>query len=154
MVSVKKELLAPCGLYCGVCSIYMAHRDNNLKFKKVLFPIYKAFAKTIDDISCTGCLSDGIVFPVCRVCPIKKCTRDKKIDGCHQCDDFPCKFINNFPIPVGKKVILRAILTWRKLGTEKWVELEEKRYHCPECGNPLFRGAKRCNKCKISVDVD
>ena len=154
MVEVKKELLAPCGLYCGVCSIYIAHRDNNLKFKQALLPIYRAFAKSVDDISCTGCLSDGIIFPVCRSCPIKRCTIEKEIDGCHQCDDFPCKFINNFPIAVGKKVILRAIPAWRKLGTEKWVEEEEKRYYCPECGNSLFRGAKRCNKCKIAVDVD
>ena len=154
MVNIKKELLAPCGLYCGVCSIYIAHRDNNLKFKKALLPIYKAFAKSIDDISCTGCLSDGVVFPVCRSCPIKRCSQDKGILGCHQCEDFPCKFIQNFPIAVGKKVILRAIPTWRELGTEKWVELEEKRYHCPDCGNPLFRGAKRCNQCGIAVDVD
>lgn len=154
MSEVKKELLAPCGLYCGVCSIYIAHRDDNTKFKEILLPVYKAFAKSVDDISCTGCLSEGIVFPVCRVCSIKKCTKDKGIDGCHQCDDFPCKFIDNFPVPVGKKVILRAIPTRREKGTEYWVEEEEKRYHCPECGNPLFRGAKRCNKCKISVDVD
>jgi len=31
---------------------------------------------------------------------------------------------------------------------------EEKRYHCPECNNPLFRGTKRCNKCGNPVDVD
>ncbi|MFX1315291.1 MAG: DUF3795 domain-containing protein [Promethearchaeota archaeon] len=154
MVEVKKELLAPCGLYCGVCSIYIAHRDNNLKFKQVLLPVYKAFAKSVEDISCTGCLSEGIVFPICKSCQIKKCTNEKGIDGCHQCDDFPCKFINNFPVPIAKKVILRSIPSWRELGTEKWVEEEEKRYLCPNCGNPLFRGAKRCNKCKVSVDVD
>ena len=154
MTDVKKELLSPCGLYCGVCSIYMAHRDNNLKFKQVLLPIYKAFAKTVDDIACTGCLSEGTVFPVCRMCPIKDCTKQKGIESCHQCDEWPYKFIENFPIAVGKKVIMRSIPTWREHGTEKYVEEEEKRYHCPECGNPLFRGAKRCNKCKISVDVD
>jgi len=154
MVEVKKELLSPCGLYCGVCSIYIAHRDNNTKFKQVLLPIYKAFAKSVDDIACTGCLSDSTVFPVCRVCSIKKCCKEKGIEGCFQCDDFPCKFIDNFPIPVGKKVILRAIPYWSKHGTEKFIDEEEKRYHCPECGNPLFRGAKRCNNCKILVDVD
>ncbi len=154
MVEVKKELLAPCGLYCGVCSIYIAHRDNNQKFKQVLFPVYKDFAKSVEDISCTGCLSDGIVFPMCKSCPIKKCTIEKGIEGCHQCDEFPCKFINNFPVPIVKKVMLRTIPAWRELGTEKWVEEEEKRYVCPECGNKLFRGAKRCNKCKVSVDVD
>lgn len=154
MVEIKKDLLAPCGLYCGVCSIYIAHRDNNLKFKEKLLPVYRAFAKSVDDIACTGCLSDGIIFPVCRVCSIKNCCNDKGIEGCHQCNEFPCKFINNFPIPVGKKVILRAIPFWRENGTEEFVEQEEKRYRCPNCGNPLFRGAKRCNKCKVDVNVD
>jgi len=154
MVEIKPELLAPCGLYCGVCSIYIAHRDHNQKFKKALTKVYKPFIRGIEDIKCTGCLSDKEVFPVCRRCPIKECVEQKNLDGCHQCDDFPCKYIENFPIEVGKKVIMRSIPQRRELGTEKWVELEEKRYHCPECGNVLFRGAKRCNKCGIPVDVD
>ena len=65
-------------------------------------------------------------------------------------------------MPVGKKVIMRVIPRWKELinefgfeeGTAKWVAEEEERYHCPDCGNKLFRGAKRCNACKIPVDVD
>jgi len=154
MVEVKKELLAPCGLWCGVCSIYIAHRDNNIKFKEKLMPVYRAFAKNIDDIACTGCFSDGIVFSVCRKCPIKNCCKEKNIEGCYQCGDFPCKYTDNFPIPVGKKVILRAIPYWREHGAEKFVEEERKRYHCPNCENQLFRGAKRCNNCNVDVNVD
>ena len=153
MVEIKKELLAPCGLYCGVCAVYIAHRDNNIKFKNAIIKVYPT-TNTIEDIQCTGCLSDGIIFEFCRSCSIKRCVKKKGIEGCHQCEEFPCKWINNFPMPVGKKVILRAIPQWREWGTEKWVEEEERRYHCPECGNPLFRGAKRCNKCKATVDVD
>ena len=152
MVEVNRDLLAPCGLYCGVCSIYIAHRDNNIKFKEKLLPVYKAFAKDLDDIACTGCLSDKEVFPVCSA--IKKSTKEKGIEGCHQCDDFPCKFVNNFPVKVAKKVMQRTIPYWREFGTEKFVEEEVKRYQCSNCGNLLFRGAKRCNKCKIDVDVD
>jgi len=154
MVEVKNELLAPCGLWCGVCSIYIAHKTDNLKFKEKLLPVYRALAKNVDEIACTGCLSDGVVFPVCRACPVKKCCKEKNIKGCYQCEDFPCKFIDNFPIPVGKKVILRAVPFWREHGTEKYVEEEMNRYHCPECGNQLFRGAKRCNKCKVPVNID
>jgi hypothetical protein len=154
MTKIKKELLAPCGLYCGVCSIYIAHKDNNQKFKQVLLKVYGPFAKKVEDIQCTGCLSDGIIFKFCETCPIKSCAKEKEIEGCHQCDEFPCEMIERFPVPVGKKVIFKDIPLWRKLGTEKWVEEVEKRYHCPECGNPLFRGAKRCNKCKATVDVD
>ena len=154
MVEVKEELLAPCGLWCGVCSIYIAHENNNIKFKEKLLPAYKAFAKTLDDIACTGCLSEDTVFPVCKMCAIKKCCKDRNIKGCYQCEEFPCKYIDNFPIPVGKKVILRSVPFWRKHGTEKYVEAEMDRYHCPECGNQLFRGAKRCNQCKVPVSVD
>ncbi|MBY8990371.1 MAG: DUF3795 domain-containing protein [Candidatus Lokiarchaeota archaeon] len=156
MVTIKKELIAPCGLYCGVCAIHIADRDNNLKFKERLVDVYKPFSKTIEDIKCNGCLSEKKedIFGYCQLCPIRDCIKNKGIEGCYQCDDFPCKFIENFPIPVGKKVIFRAIPRWREIGTEKWVEEEEKRYLCPECNNPLFRGTKRCNECGVSVDVD
>ena len=30
---MNTELLAPCGLYCRVCGVYLASRDNNQKFK-------------------------------------------------------------------------------------------------------------------------
>ena len=43
--------------------------------------------------------------------------------------------------------MLRSIPARRELGTERWMEEEEKRYHCPQCGNALFRGAKRCRGC-------
>ena len=156
MSDINKALLAPCGLYCGVCAIHIADRDNNLKFKTRLIDVYKPISKTIDDIKCSGCLSENQenIFGYCQTCPIRDCVLGKGFDSCYQCNDFPCKFIERFPIAVGKKVILRAIPRWKEIGTEKWVEEEEKRYHCPECDNSLFRGAKRCNKCGTSVDVD
>ena len=154
MGEINKALLAPCGLYCGVCAIYIAHRDDNLKFKERLVNVYKPLTEAIDDVQCTGCLSEGIIFGFCQNCPIKSCVKEKEIESCTQCNEWPCKIINRFPIPVAKKVIMRAIPQWRELGTAEWVEKEEERYHCPNCGNFLFRGAKRCNKCKISVDVD
>ena len=85
---------------------------------------------------------------------IRDCTREKGYAGCHECGDFPCQLIENFPVPVGKKVILRAIPDWRERGTEAWVRDEEARYVCPECDHRLFRGAKRCNQCKTPVNLD
>jgi len=149
-MEINKNLLAQCGLYCGVCGILIAHRDNNQKFKERLTAIYGV---EVDDIRCEGCLSNN-VFKYCRVCPIKACNKERGYEGCHMCPEFPCKHINNFAYPVGKKVMLRAIPQWREMGTEAWVLAEEQRYHCPSCGNQLFRGAKRCNQCKVAVDQD
>jgi hypothetical protein len=149
-MAANKELAAPCGLYCGVCGIYVATRDNNEKFKEKLAPVYGAKP---EDLVCDGCLSRR-VWAYCQSCPIKSCCRDKKIEGCHQCNEFPCQFIDNFPVPVGKKVILRAIPRWRELGTEQWMQEEEKRYICPHCGASAFRGARRCRSCKEPLDLD
>jgi hypothetical protein len=149
-MEIKKELLAPCGLYCGVCGILLATREGNEKFKEKLAGVYNL---PPEQITCEGCLSEK-PFAYCQVCNIKACTRERGYEGCHQCADFPCAAIDSFPMPVGKKVILRTIPAWRELGTEAWVEAEEKRYHCPNCGYELFRGAKRCRKCQTPVDVD
>jgi hypothetical protein len=151
-MEVKKEWIPPCGLYCGVCAIMYATRDENEKFRERLAPVY---GLSPDEIRCEGCLAEGdAVFSYCRVCPIKNCAGEKGYEGCYQCDDFPCQFIEEFPMPVGKRVMLRAVPRWREVGTEKWVEEEEARYRCPHCGAELFRGAKRCRVCKESVDVD
>ncbi len=163
-MKANPALVAPCGLYCGVCAIYMADRDNNLKFKERLVDVYKGDVPgkgrlddsenlSVGDIKCSGCLSDD-VFIYCKQCEIKNCTREKGYAGCHQCDDFPCRYIDDFPMTVGKKVILRAIPYWREVGTDKFVEDEEARYVCPECGNKVFRGVVKCNKCKAELDLD
>lgn len=148
--SLDKRLIAPCGLYCGVCAVLIAHRDNNQKFKERLTQVYGV---PPEEIKCEGCLSENLFF-YCANCPIRDCALSRNYEGCHECSEFPCEHVENFPLPVGKKVILRAVPAWRELGTEKWVASEIKRYHCPECAYPLFRGAKRCRGCGSPVDVD
>ena len=157
-MEVNPDLLAPCGLYCGVCGVFYATRDENPAFLEKLLGFYRERIPGMErvgkeDLRCHGCLSDTVSI-FCRACPVKNCTREKGYQGCHQCDEFPCRFIAEFPIPVGKKVILRAIPHWREHGTERWVTDEEARYLCPRCGHKLFRGARRCNQCKAAVDVD
>jgi len=163
-MTINPDFIAPCGLYCGVCAIYIAHRGNNQKFKQSLVRLYQgqipgkgALADgadlSVSDIRCGGCLSDDL-FLHCRRCEIRACTLEKGYVGCHQCDEFPCRYIEEFPMTVGKKVILRAIPYWREFGTEKWIRDEEARYVCPQCGQKVFRGAVKCNRCKAELDLD
>jgi hypothetical protein len=163
-MKINPDWLAPCGLYCGVCAILIAHRDGNQKLKEKLVRLYQGGTPgkgtlpgsenlTPDDIRCQGCLSDDR-FMHCEQCEIRACVQEKGYEGCHQCDQFPCRYIDEFPMAVGKKVILRAVPYRRQHGTEKWVRDEEARYHCPHCGNQVFRGVMRCNQCKAELDLD
>ena len=141
---MNKDLLSPCGLYCGACGILIADRTNDHVLKGKLA---KAYGVAVDDIRCNGCLSEK-VFVYCRVCPIKKCSSGKGYEGCYQCDAFPCEHVDHFPVEEGKRIIMRSIPEWRSLGTEKWLENEETRYKCLSCHSPLFRGARKCRICE------
>jgi hypothetical protein len=163
-MEINPQFLSPCGLYCGVCAIYIAYRDNNIKLKERLVNLYKGGVSgkgtlpnsqglTVDDIQCEGCLSERR-FMHCRQCEIRDCTINKGYSGCHECNDFPCEYIENFSMSIGKKVMRRCVPFRKSFGTERWVREEETRYICPNCGNRVFRGAMTCNKCKQPLDLD
>ncbi len=74
-MKLSPDLIAPCGLYCGVCAVYIATRDDNSKLKERLARVYRGEVPgkgtlpnsqrlTAEKISCRGCLSDsGDVAP-------------------------------------------------------------------------------------------
>ena len=67
IMGINTKFLSPCGLYCGVCGIYYATRDNNPKFLEKLLNFYQNAMPglenlTINDLECEGCLSDNISF--------------------------------------------------------------------------------------------
>jgi hypothetical protein len=155
----NRDLMAPCGLYCGVCGVYIATRDNNEKFKTVMANLY---GTRPEETECLGCMQPDPpqkLYGYCRSCPIRDCIRTRGFYSCHQCPEWPCPLIENFGLATGRRVMKRTIPVWRakvaELGDEKgsiaWAGAECERYHCPSCGKPLFRGAQRCRSCKEAV---
>jgi len=155
----NKDLMAPCGLYCGVCAIYMATRDGNDKLKAILGNLY---GTKPEETECYGCMQADPpkkLFSLCKECNIRECIKSKGYYSCHQCEEWPCSKIENFPIATGIRVMKRTIPIWRdkvaELGQEdgsiEWARSECERYHCPSCGKPLLRGAQQCRTCKRSV---
>ncbi len=155
----NKDLMAPCGLYCGTCGVYIAKRDKNEKFKKVLGNVYGTPPERTE---CCGCMQKEpheCLYEFCRICTIRDCVKAKGFYSCHQCSDWPCDQIESFGLATGVNVMKRTIPVWREkvaeLGDEKgtieWVRSECERYHCSACGAPLFRGAQRCRACNRSV---
>ena len=147
---MNDQWLAPCGLYCGVCGIRIASEENNTSLKQKLS---KAYNLPVEEIHCEGCFSED-VFIFCRTCAIKSCAISKKLTGCHECGDFPCEYIEKFPVVKAAQVMKRAIPQRKKLGDEQWATEETQRYHCPLCGYPSFRGARRCPQCGEGLDLD
>lgn len=154
-----KKLMAPCGLYCGVCGVYIATRDKNEKFRKAMGDLYQTKP---EETACRGCMQSDPpqeLYLYCSMCEIRDCVRGKGFYSCHQCDRWPCAMIENFGLATGRRVMQRTIPIWRakvaelgdEKGSEEWARSELLRYHCPFCGKPLFRGAKRCRACKADV---
>lgn len=155
----NKDLMAPCGLYCGLCGVYIATRDHNDKFKAIMGSLY---GTSPEDTACLGCMQPDPpekLYGYCSMCSIRNCVRERGYYSCHQCSEWPCEQIRNFGLATGRRVMERTIPIWREkvaeLGHEKgsieWARSECERYHCSNCGAPLFRGAQRCRECKRDV---
>jgi hypothetical protein len=155
----NRDLLAPCGLYCGTCAVYIATRDDNDKFKKAIGGLY---GTPIEETRCLGCMQadpPGCLYVYCQHCRIRDCIREKGYDSCHRCNDWPCEMIETFGLATGRRVMRRAIPAWREKmaehghekGSVEWARSECERYHCSACGEPLFRGAQRCRACGRDV---
>ena len=155
----NRNLMAPCGLYCGACGIYLATRDGNEKFKAIMGNLYGTKPA---ETECLGCMQPDPpqkLYGYCSACKIRDCVKAKGYYSCHQCEEWPCSEIKNFPLATGRRVMQRAIPAWRQKvaaqgdeqGSLEWARQECERYHCSSCGSPLFRGSQRCRACKKDV---
>jgi len=91
----NKNLMAPCGLYCGTCGVYIATRDGNEKFKKVMGGLYGTKPA---ETECRGCMQPDPpekLYLYCQHCNLRRCVREKGYYSCHQCADWPCDMVEN-----------------------------------------------------------
>ena len=151
----QQNLAAPCGLYCGACSIYVAGRKGD---SKRLEQIAKGMAQylgrpvEVEDLACEGCLSDVIALQ-CRDCVLRACAFGKGLTHCAQCSDFPCQQIiafNNDGMPHHSEV-LDNIRRQRAIGIDAWIEEQEKRWRCPHCGCEVEWYASQCPDCGTTL---
>jgi hypothetical protein len=77
------RLLAPCGLYCGVCGVYIATRDHNEKFRAILGKLYGSKPEMTE---CKGCMQGDppeLLYGFCSTCPIRDCVKGEGFYSCH-----------------------------------------------------------------------
>ena len=89
-----EEMIAYCGIACNECPALIATRnDDNGKRSEVAEQWSKMYNTDVkpEEVNCSGCLSgDGTLYKHCQVCEIRKCGKDKDVQNCGHCTDYPC----------------------------------------------------------------
>jgi len=125
-VAMRRELVAPCGMNCNLCSW-------------VLDP---------SKPGCAGCRPRG------RGCIHKKglCKRlaRQEIDFCYQCEHFPCAdllLVEKRYVKAHNYSFVENLNYIRKRGMPGFLKRELKRYTCPSCARLLTVHSDNCPHC-------
>ena len=134
---------AYCGLFCESCAVYIASKTS----KNDLAVLAEKMNTTVEEMHCEGCKSDRL-SPHCRSCFFKSCAREKGLEYCEDCSDFPCQKLMEFKEQFPHRNELLVSAKYRKEnGIEKWVEKMKNDYSCPNCGtinSPYYYRCKNC----------
>ena len=132
---MRKELIAPCGMNCGVCSSYLAMQiDLNTK----------GFRRTY----CAGCLPRG------KNCAFMKAHCDLVGKGlvrfCYECSDFPCRRLKALDKRYRTKYhmsMIENLVFIKEHGIEDFLEKETEKWKCSECGEVISCHNGVCFRC-------
>ena len=89
-----EKMISFCGLTCTDCPAFIAtQKDDDEEREKVAVMWSEQFKADLkpEDINCEGCLVDSEnLFSHCKVCEIRKCGKEKKVENCAYCDEYAC----------------------------------------------------------------
>ena len=126
----RLDLVAPCGIDCGICELYIC-KDNPQLFDIL---VEKGIPK--DKIPCKGCRSVKGDCPVVgNTCETYKCVSEKKVELCYDCQEFPCIKLHPASnkadiLPHNMKVF--NLCTIKRIGLSSFIERSpeiKKRYY-------------------------
>jgi len=121
---MTRAFASPCGLYCREC-------------------------KAVKDGLCKGCRSSqGLCLKYRKVCGIYMCAKEKDIEFCFECTDFPCiKFKEFFKTPIWYNEVTGNLRRMKEVGVDKWVAEQEELVNVLErCS--VNKGVNHCSECK------
>lgn len=95
-----EKIVAYCGLVCSSCPAFLAtQNDDDAAREKTAAYYAQKYGLNLkpEEINCDGCKSEtGRLIGYCSACEIRKCNRDKDLDGCAVCDASPCEKLLKF----------------------------------------------------------
>ncbi|MGD8505224.1 MAG: DUF3795 domain-containing protein [Candidatus Bathyarchaeota archaeon] len=134
---MRKELIAPCGMVCSVCSGYLALK-HDVKEKGVRMAY------------CKGCR------PRNKECAFlkKRCELllNKNVEFCYECEDFPCKNLKHIDSRYQTFFHMSLIANLQFIqehGIDEFLENQRKKWQCPDCGEVLCCHNGICFNCGL-----
>jgi hypothetical protein len=107
-----------------------------------------------EDFSCGGCKSDNI-YAGCKACDLRRCAREKGIEHCTDCADYPCKSYRTWQTITKFLPHLHGVAASLKNikvdGVNNWLNEQKKRWACPDCGTSFSWYAAACYNCGRSL---
>ena len=123
-------LIAPCGINCRLCRAYT--RDKNV---------------------CPGCRGDdSSKMKSCANCKLKNCENLAKgqYEYCFVCDEFPCARLSHLDKRYRTRYglsVLDNLISIKNFGIINFVNNENKKWACPQCGSMLCMHKPECLSC-------
>jgi len=129
------DLIAPCGINCGICKSYLAY-SRGVPYKKC-------------EVShCSSCLIRNKNCAFIR----KNCEklRKKQIRFCYECSDMPCeqlaKIDQYYQTRYGMSMVENQKMI-REKGTAAFLKHQAEKYMCPSCGDVVSVHDGKCYAC-------
>ncbi len=80
------SLEAPCGIHCGLCPLNKALTDDRLRSR-----LAEMLKLPLEKAGCRGCRAvDGHCPVIGEQCATWLCAKEKRIEFCSDCGEFPC----------------------------------------------------------------
>jgi hypothetical protein len=135
--SSLEDLVAPCGMYCALCSGYLA-LQNDVKNKGIRMPY------------CQGCRSRNKKCAFLK----KRCSLllNRTVAFCYECNDFPCEPLKHLDTRyrmLFKTSFIENLQCIEKKGIRQFLDEQEKKWRCPTCGGLLCCHNGLCFHCDI-----
>lgn len=92
-------MIAYCGLHCDECKILKATQAKDYGQKK---QIAKRWSDQFnirfepEDVTCEGCKSDVLSGWCRKICKMRPCAQERRVETCAHCDNYPCSELKEF----------------------------------------------------------
>jgi hypothetical protein len=143
--SSNYKLVADCGLYCGACGIYLATQENDSeKILQYALVLNQSYEETL----CDGCGAKRKSLYCSKMCIFINCKRHKGVDFCNECEEFPCKALNEFKSKMPHRIeIIESQNRMKESGIENWLIEMQNYFSCPHCKTINSAYHLTCRKC-------